>query len=156
MGKEFSSASISRFASTLDDELDCWRERSFTKEYPYVVVDARYESCRVDGKIIDIACLVALGIDSEGYRHVLGVDTSWSESNNSWDRFIVGLKNRGLQGVRLFTSDDHPGIHHAIKKQVVFQLVCLGWQVFIEVLHLKITLFYSIFWITKTIQLIVK
>ena len=116
MGKEFSSASISRFASTLDDELDCWRKRIFTREYPYVVVDARYESCRVDGKIIDIACLVALGIDSEGYRHVLGVDTSWSESNDSWDRFIVGLKNRGLQGVRLFTSDDHPGIHHAIKK----------------------------------------
>ena len=41
-------------------------------------------------------------------------------------------------------------------EKVVFQLVCLGWQVFIEVLHLKITLFYSIFWITKTIQLIVK
>jgi putative transposase len=116
MGKEFSSTSISRFASTLDSELDCWRERSFTKEYPYVVVDARYESCRVDGKIIDIACLVALGIDSEGYRHVLGVDTSWSESNDSWDRFIGGLKNRGLHGVRLFTSDDHPGIHQAIKK----------------------------------------
>ncbi|MBP7508726.1 MAG: hypothetical protein KA807_12980 [Prolixibacteraceae bacterium] len=43
-----------------------------------------------------------------------------------------------------------------VEIQVVFQLVCLGWQVFIEVLHLKITLFYSIFWITKTIQLIVK
>ena len=116
MGKEFSSTSISRFASTLDAELDCWRERSFTREYPYVVVDARYESCRVDGKIIDIACLVALGIDAEGYRHVLGVDTSWSESHDSWDRFIGGLKKRGLQGVRLFTSDDHPGIHPAIKK----------------------------------------
>jgi putative transposase len=116
MGKEFSSTSISRFASTLDAELDCWRERSFTTGYPYVVVDARYESCRVDGKIIDIACLVALGIDSEGYRHVLGVDTSWSESNDSWDRFIGGLKERGLKGVRLITSDDHPGIHQAIKK----------------------------------------
>ena len=116
MGKEFSSTSISRFATTLDAELDCWRERSFTREYPYVVVDARYESCRVDGKIIDIACLVALGIDAEGYRHVLGVDTSWSESHDSWDRFIGGLKKRGLHGVRLFTSDDHPGIHPAIKK----------------------------------------
>ena len=116
MGKEFSSTSISRFATTLDAELDCWRERSFTREYPYVVVDARYESCRVDGKITDIACLVALGIDSEGYRHVLGVDTSWSESHDSWDRFIGGLKKRGLHGVRLFTSDDHPGIHPAIKK----------------------------------------
>jgi transposase-like protein len=55
-------------------ELDAWRERSFTKEYPYVVVDARYESSGVDGKIIDIACLVALGVDSEGHRHVLGME----------------------------------------------------------------------------------
>jgi putative transposase len=116
MGKEFSPTSISRFSTTLDAELDCWRERIFTREYLYVVADARYESCRVDGRIIDIACLIALGIDYEGYRHVLGVDTSWSESNDSWDRYIGGLKSRGLKGVRLFTSDDHPGIHHAIKK----------------------------------------
>ena len=116
MGKEFSSASISRFSATLDAELDSWRERSFTKEYPYVVVDARYESCRVDGKIIDIACLIALGVDSEGHRHVLGMDTAWSETGDSWDRFIGGLKERGLRGVRLVTSDDHPGIHPAVKK----------------------------------------
>jgi len=116
MGKEFSSASISRFSATLDTELNIWRERSFTKEYPYVVVDARYESSRVDGKIIDIACLVALGVDSKGYRHVLGMDTAWSESGDSWDRFIGGLKERGLRGVRLVTSDDHPGIHPAVKK----------------------------------------
>lgn len=116
MGKEFSSASISRFSATLDAELDSWRERSFTKEYPYVVVDARYESCRVEGKIIDIACLVALGVDSEGYRHVLGMDTAWTETGDSWDRFIGELKERGLRGVRLVASDDHPGIHPAVKK----------------------------------------
>jgi len=116
MGKEFSSTTISRFSANLDSELDTWRERSFHKEYPYVVVDARYESCRVDRKIIDIAVLIAIGIDSDGYRHVLGVEISWGETNDSWDRFIGGLKQRGLKGVRLFTSDDHPGIHPAIKK----------------------------------------
>jgi len=46
MGKEFSSSSISRFSAQLDAELDAWRERAITKEYPYVIVDARYESCR--------------------------------------------------------------------------------------------------------------
>jgi len=46
MGKEFSPTSISRFSTTLDAELDCWRERVFTREYLYVVADARYESCR--------------------------------------------------------------------------------------------------------------
>jgi putative transposase len=116
MGREFSSASISRFSATLDAELDSWRERSLQKEYRYVIIDARYESCRVEGKIIDIAVLIALGIDSEGYRHVLGIETAWGETGDSWDRFIGGLKQRGLEGVRLFTSDAHPGIHPAIKK----------------------------------------
>lgn len=116
MGREFSSGSISRFSATLDAELDSWRERSLQKEYRYVIIDARYESCRVEGKIIDIAVLIALGVDSEGYRHILGVETAWGETEVSWDRFIAGLKERGLKGVRLFTSDAHPGIHPAIKK----------------------------------------
>ena len=116
MGREFSSMAISRFSASLDAELDAWRERTFQKEYPYVIVDARYESCRVDGKIIDIAVLIALWIDSDGYRHVLGVETAWGETGDSWDRFMAGLKERGLKSVRLFTSDAHPGIHPAIKK----------------------------------------
>jgi transposase-like protein len=57
MGREISSSSISRFSATLDAELESWRERSFQKEYRYVVVDARYESYRVKGKIIYFAAL---------------------------------------------------------------------------------------------------
>jgi putative transposase len=116
MGREFSSTSISRFSARLDAELDHWRGRSLDRDFPYVVVDARYEHCRVHERVIDIAVLVAIGIDSDGYRHVLGLDTAWGETGDSWDRFISGLKERGLKGVRLFTSDDHPGIHPAIKK----------------------------------------
>jgi len=116
MGREFSSTSISRFSARLDAELDHWRNRSLDMDFPYVVIDARYENCRVHERVIDIAVLIAIGIDSDGYRHVLGIDTAWGETNDSWDRFIGGLKQRGLKGVRLFTSDDHPGIHPAIKK----------------------------------------
>jgi len=116
MGKQFSHTSISRFTTNLDAELDAWRDRTLDGEFPYVLVDARYESCRVDHKIIDIAVQIAIGIDSKGHRHVLGLDRSWSESGDSWDRFIGGLKQRGLKGVLLFTSDAHPGIHPAIKK----------------------------------------
>ena len=116
MGKEFSHTSISRFTTNLDTELDAWRDRTLEGEFPYVLVDARYESCRVDHKIIDIAVQIAIGIDSKGHRHVLGLDKSWSESGDSWDRFIGGLKERGLKGVLLFTSDAHPGIHPAIMK----------------------------------------
>ena len=116
MGREFSSTSISRFTARLDAELDHWRDRSLDKDFPDVIIDARYESCRVHERVIDIAVLIAIGIDSGGYRHVLGIDTAWGETGDSWDRFIRGLKERGLKGVRLFTSDDHSGIHPAIKK----------------------------------------
>ncbi|MBN1132108.1 MAG: transposase [Bacteroidales bacterium] len=70
----------------------------------------------MDGKIIDIAVQIAMGIDSEGYCHELALDTAWSETSDFWDRFIGGLKERGFRGVRLVTSNDHPGIHPAIKK----------------------------------------
>ncbi len=116
MGREYSSGSISRFSATLDVELDSWRERSLQNEYRYLNIDARYESFRVDGKIIDIAFLITLGIDSEGYRHEVGLETAWGETSDSWDRFIGGLWRCGLESVRLFTSDGHPGIHPAIKK----------------------------------------
>ena len=96
---------ISRFSASLDAELDAWRERTFQKEYPYVIVDARYESCRVDGKIINIAVLIALGIDSEFYHHILGLETAWGETGDSWDRGFGGIKQRGSEGVSLFTSD---------------------------------------------------
>ena len=79
-----------------------------------MIVDAHYESCRVDGKTIDIAVLIALGIDSDGCRHVLGVETAWGVTGDSWDRFMAGLKEHGLKGVRLFTSDDYPVIHPAV------------------------------------------
>jgi putative transposase len=116
LGKEFSSGTISRYASQLDAELDAWRTRSFQVDYPYVIVDARYDKCRVGSKIVDIAVLTAIGVDQHGYRHFLAIESAWGETNTSWDNFFAGLKERGLDGVRLFTSDHHPGIRNAIKK----------------------------------------
>ena len=116
LGKEFSSATISRYASKLDAELDAWRTRTFNVSFPYVIVDARYDKCRVGSKIIDIAVLTAIGVDQYGHRHFLAIESAWGETNTSWDNFFAGLKERGLDGVRLFTSDHHPGIRNAIKK----------------------------------------
>jgi len=116
LGKEFSSMTISRYAEELDAELNAWRDRPLKEEYVYVITDARYDKCRVGAQIIDVAIFTAIGIDSQGYRRILSLDVSWGENNSSWDKFIGDLKDRGLRGVRLFTSDDHPGIKHAIKK----------------------------------------
>jgi transposase-like protein len=115
LGKEFSATTISRFSEQLDTELEAWRSRRLTGDYPYVKIDARYERCRRDGVIVDMAVLVAIGVAESGHRHVLAVETGWGESEAVWSGFIKGLKERGLSGVRLFVSDNHPGIKAALR-----------------------------------------
>jgi len=68
LGKTFSSSTISRYAARLDKELEPWRTRRLEKPIPYIIVDARYEKCRRDGQIVDLAVLVATGVDADGYR----------------------------------------------------------------------------------------
>ena len=115
LGKEFSASTISRFSEQLDAELEAWRSRRLPQDYPYVKIDARYERCRRDGIIVDMAVLVAIGVAESGHRHVLAVETGWGESEAVWSSFIGGLKQRGLSGVRLFVSDNHPGIKAALR-----------------------------------------
>ncbi|SHG75234.1 Transposase (or an inactivated derivative) [Fodinibius roseus] len=115
LGKEFSASTISRFSEQLDTELEAWRSRPLPQDYPYVKIDARYERCRRDGIIVDMAVLVAIGVAESGHRHVLAVETGWGESEAVWSRFIKGLKERGLSGVQLFVSDNHPGIKAALR-----------------------------------------
>lgn len=116
MGREFSSTSISNFTAALDTELQLWRERDLSdKNFAYVLFDARYEKCRRDGIIVDMAVLVAIGVSEEGHRHVLAIETGWGESEEVWSSFIAGLKDRGLSGVQMFTSDSHSGIRAALR-----------------------------------------
>lgn len=115
LGKEFSASTISRFSEQLDTELQAWRTRRLSGDYPYVKIDARYERCRRDGMVVDMAVLVAIGVAESGHRHVLAVETGWGESEAVWSRFIKGLKERGLSGVQLFVSDNHPGIKAALR-----------------------------------------
>ena len=81
---------------------------------PCLIVDARYEKVRGDGVIRSRAVLVAIGIDWEGRRRILGVELAGRESASSWREFLLGLKARGLRGVRLAISDDHAGLKRAI------------------------------------------
>src|SRR5690625_4514424 len=115
LGKEFSASTISRFSAQLDTELEAWRSRPLQGDYPYVLLDARWEKCRRDGAIVDMAVLVAIGVSADGYRHVLAVETGWGESEAVWTAFTSGLKERGLSGVEMFTSDAHPGIRAALR-----------------------------------------
>jgi putative transposase len=123
-GHEFSADSISQINRKLDDELAKWASRPLEEEYPYVIVDARYEKVREDGVIRSRAVLVALGINWEGRRRVLAVELAQRESASSWRDFLLGLKARGLTGVLLAISDDHAGL----KKAIAEVLPTAAWQ----------------------------
>jgi transposase-like protein len=115
-GHEFSASSISEITRRLDGQLKQFSQRPLEAEYPYVILDARYERVREEGLIVSRAILIALGIDWDGRRQVLAVDYAPRESQNSWKEFLLGLKERGLHGVRLVVSDDHPGLKRAVRE----------------------------------------
>lgn len=115
-GHEFSASSISRMVKQLDEELEKFARRKLDEAYPYVILDARYEKVREDGAVRSQAVLVAIGINWEGRRCVLGVDAANRESVSSWKEFLVGLRQRGLTGVEFVVSDDHAGLKKAIQE----------------------------------------
>jgi transposase-like protein len=113
-GHAFSASAVSAVARRLDTELQAVMERPLQEAFPYVYVDARYEKVREAGVVRSRAVLVAIGVDAEGRRQVLGVELANRESASSWKDFLLGLKARGLHGVVLAVSDDHPGLKRAI------------------------------------------
>lgn len=113
-GHAFSASTVSSVTKTLDEELHRFMSRSLEEEYPYLILDARYERVREDGVIRSRAVLVAIGIDWEGRRQILGVELANRESTSSWKTFLLGLKSRGLRGVNLVITDDHAGLKQAI------------------------------------------
>jgi putative transposase len=92
------------------------RGRRLGEPFPYLILDARYEKVRVDHVIQSQAVLIAVGIDREGRRQILGVELSNRETRSSWRDFLTGLKERGLQGVEFVVSGDHDGLKKAIRE----------------------------------------
>ncbi len=123
-GYEFSADALSQINQKLDGELQQWAARPLDEDYPYLILDARYEKVREDGVIRSRAVLVALGINGEGRRRVLAVELANRESATRWKDFLLALKARGLSGVLLAISDDHPGL----KKAIAEVLPAAAWQ----------------------------
>ncbi len=113
-GFSVSASQVSKAAQELDSLLETWRTRPLG-EFRYVYLDARYETVRVEGQNRDMAILIALGVDKEGKRQILGVSCSLAEAEVHWRQFLQSLTTRGLCGVRLLISDDHSGLKAARK-----------------------------------------
>ncbi len=111
-GVNITSSAVSQAAAQLDSELAQWRERRLG-EYPFLFLDAYYEQVREDGQVRDLAVLSAVGVNPAGKREILGVSVSLSEHEVHWRTFLESLKQRGLGGIQLITSDDHAGLRAA-------------------------------------------
>lgn len=115
-GHAFSASSISDITRKLDEQLAAFASRPLEEDYPYLIVDARYERIRIEGAIRSQAVLIAIGINWDGRRCILGVEVADRESRNSWKAFLLNLRERGLRGVELVVSDDHAGLRAAVRE----------------------------------------
>jgi transposase-like protein len=122
-GFDVSSSQVSNLAKELDESLEAWRNRPLGR-FKYVYLDARYEKVRSAGIVIDCAVLIAAGVNPFGRREILGASVSLSEAEIHWRNFLKQLQERGLHGMELFISDDHPGLKAA--RQAIFPSV--PWQ----------------------------
>jgi len=118
-GETFSKSTISELCKGLDPTIVSWNNRSLTEtEYPFLIVDALVIKIREDQRVRSRSVLFAIGVNSQGYREVLGIRIGDSESEESWSDFFIWLKERGLNGVDFVTSDDHKGLKKAIETQL--------------------------------------
>jgi putative transposase len=115
-GTSFSKSLVSGLATQLDIKLRGWRQRPLTVSYPYLLVDARYEYVRVEGRVVSQGALIVSGVREDGKREVLAVDVADVESEATYYQLFSSLKSRGLRGVELVTSDDHRGLRAAIDR----------------------------------------
>jgi len=111
-GLEISSATVSRVSAELDEQLEAWRTRPLG-QLDYLVLDAMYEKVRHGGRVVSQATLIAIGIDPEGRRSILGCSVSLSEAEVHWREFLSSLRERGVFGLRMISSDSHEGIKAA-------------------------------------------
>jgi len=104
----------SEYFKELDEEARAFRERLLTGKYPYLFLDAIYEKVRINRTVVSQACVVAYGVREDGVRELLGLDVVDTESEESWTTFLRGLRERGLAGVKLVTTDAHRGLINAV------------------------------------------
>ena len=112
-GLEISSTQVSRASAQLDQELQKWRCRPLG-QIKALLLDARYEKVRMDGVVRSCAVLIAVGIDAEGKRSVLGANCKLSEAEVHWREFLASLQERGLHGMEIIVSDQHAGLRAAL------------------------------------------
>ena len=111
-----SKSQVSRLCEEIDDKVKAFLSRPIEGDWPYLWIDATYVKVRQSGRIVSVAVIIAVGVNSDGRREVLGMDIGPSEAETFWTEFLRKLARRGLRGVKLVISDAHEGIKAAVAK----------------------------------------
>jgi len=107
---------VSRLCEEIDGKVKVFLDRPLEGDWPYLWIDATYLKVRQAGRIVSVAAIIAVGVNADGRREVLGLDIGGSEAETFWTAFLRQLTRRGLRGVKLVISDGHEGIKAAVAK----------------------------------------
>jgi putative transposase len=113
-----SKSQVSRLCEEIDARVKTFLDRPLEDDWPYLWIDATYVKVRNNGRIVSVAVIVAVGVNADGRREVLGMDVGPSEAETFWTDFLRKLRRRGLRGVKLVISDAHEGIKAAVAKML--------------------------------------
>jgi putative transposase len=118
-----SKSQVSRLCEEIDGKVKAFLDRPIEGDWPYLWIDATYVKVRQNGRIVSVAVIIAVGVNSDGRREVLGMEIGASEAEPFWTAFLRKLMRRGLRGVKLVISDSHEGIKAAVSK-----VLSTSWQ----------------------------
>src|SRR5579871_2660857 len=113
-GTGVSKSQVSRLCEEIDARVKAFLDRPLEGDWPYVWLDATYVKVRRNHRIVSVAVIVAVGVNADGRREVLGMDIGPSEAETFWTEFLRKLRRRGLRGVKLVVSEAHEGIKAAV------------------------------------------
>jgi putative transposase len=111
-----SKSQVSRLCGEIDEKVQAFLKRPIEGDWPYLWIDATYVKVREAGRIVSVAVIIAVGVNTDGVREVLGMQVGASEAETFWTQFLRSLTRRGLRGVKLVISDAHEGIQAAVPK----------------------------------------
>src|SRR5579885_3187454 len=111
-----SKSQVSRLCEEIDAKVKAFLSRPIEGDWPYLWIDATYVKVREAGRIVSVAVIIAVGVNTDGMREVLGMAIGPSEAEPFWTGFLRSLMRRGLRGVKLVISDSHEGIKAAVAK----------------------------------------
>ena len=118
-----SKSQVSKLCKEIDERVGAFLERPLEGDWPYLWLDATYLKQREGGRIVSVAAIIAMAINTDGRREIIGLKVGPSEAETFWSGFLKALVRRGLKGVKLVVSDAHEGL-----KQAIARVLGVTWQ----------------------------